>query len=60
MQIGTTIDLIVHTSVAGFGLSTAGAILWLLKNRELSEAVAALKRHFVDAPQVVVEPSVLS
>ena len=60
-QVNTTASLIVQSLIAGtVGLAVAGAMLWLLKNRELAEAVAALKRRFVDAPPVALEPSDVS
>ena len=56
--INTTIGLIVQAILAGsVGLSIAGITLWLLNNQELSEAIIALKRKFIDTREVVVEPS---
>jgi putative peptidoglycan lipid II flippase len=60
-QVNTAVRLMAQSFVAGTaGLAAAAAVLWLLKNRELAEAVAALKRRFADAPQVAVEPSDVS
>jgi len=60
-QINTTLSLVVESVLAGAtGLLVAGGILWVLKNREFSEAVATLRRRFASAPQVAVEPSDIS
>jgi putative peptidoglycan lipid II flippase len=57
--INTTIGILTQGAVSGaVGLVIAVAILWLLKNRELFEAVSAVKRKFADTPALVaVEPS---
>jgi len=57
--INRTIEILAQGAAAGMvGGMVALVILWLLKNRELLEAVAALKRKFADTPVVIaVEPS---
>ena len=61
-NISTTLGVFAQGAVAGtVGLIITGAILWLLKNEEFSEAVAALMLKFRGAPvTVAVEPSDLS
>jgi len=60
-QINTTVNLMLQTTLAGIvGLTISCGILYLLKNREFLEALAALQRRFADAPQVAVEPSDVS
>jgi putative peptidoglycan lipid II flippase len=41
----------------GTGLLVTVFVLWLLKNKELEEALAAFTRYFKDTPQVVLEPT---
>jgi|GEM_PF-79825 putative peptidoglycan lipid II flippase len=60
-QINTTVSLMLQSIVSGvIGLSVAGGILWLLKNREFAEAVAAFRRRFASAALTAVEPSDIS
>jgi hypothetical protein len=60
-QINTAFALLLESTGAGaVGLFVTGAILWLLHNNELSEAISALRRRFIDAPQVALEPSDVS
>lgn len=59
--VNTTLGLIVQGLLSGLvGLSTTVFVLWLLKNRELSEAWGAFARHFKDTPPVALEPSDVS
>lgn len=57
--INTTIGIFTQGFGAGLvGIAVTTLLLWLLKNNELREVFAALKRRFADTPQVVaVEPS---
>lgn len=58
-NINTTLGVFSEGAAAGlFGLAIAAFVLYLLKNRELSEVVGALVRKFRDAPAtLVVEPT---
>ncbi len=58
-QISTTIALILQSTIAGtIGLATTGVLLWALNNRELGEALIAVRTRFKDKPvMVAVEPS---
>lgn len=57
--------LLLHTvgiAIEGLVAGTCGAlglfaVLWLLRNEELLEAVASFRRRFVDVPRVAVEPT---
>ncbi|HUO49993.1 MAG TPA: lipid II flippase MurJ [Candidatus Paceibacterota bacterium] len=57
--INTTLGILVQGLIAGlFGLLVTALLLWVLKNPELAEVIGALKRKFVDTPEVVaVQPS---
>lgn len=61
-QIDTTLALVLQSILAGVvGLLMTGAMLWLLKNREFSEAFISIKKRFVDQPALVaVEPHDIS
>ena len=60
-NISTAFGIFAQGAIAGtVGLVIAGAMLWLLKNRELSEAVGAFMRKFRDARAPAVEPSDVS
>jgi len=59
--INTAMGLVVQGAIAGIlGLSTTGLVLALLKNQELTEAVAAFRRRFKDTPGVALEPTDIS
>lgn len=59
--IHTALGLVLQGSVAGIlGVTTTGLVLALLKNQELAEALAALRRRFKDTPKVALEPTDLS
>jgi putative peptidoglycan lipid II flippase len=59
--INTTVGLVVQGAGAGLsGLFVTGIMLWLLKNEELGEALAAFTRYFKDTPPVALEPSDMS
>ncbi len=59
--IDKTLILVLQGALAGtVGLAVTVFFLWLLKNPELHEALAALMRRFIDAPPVVLEPSDIS
>ncbi len=56
--INTTFWLVVQGLGAGLsGLIITAIMLWLLKNRELGEALGAFTRYFKDTPPVALEPS---
>lgn len=59
--INTTLWLVVQGIGAGLsGLLLTGIMLWLLKNKELGEAIAAFSRYFKDTPLVAMEPTDVS
>ena len=59
--INTTVGLIAQSILAGtVGLAVTAGMLRLLKNPEFAEALTAFKRRFIDAREVVVEPSDVS
>jgi putative peptidoglycan lipid II flippase len=59
--INTAVGLVVQGTVAGLsGLLVTGIMLWLLKNQELDEALAAFTRYFKDTEPVAMEPSDVS
>jgi putative peptidoglycan lipid II flippase len=61
ITIQTTIGVFLEGLCAGVcGLLTTAAVLWLLKNQELAEAVEAFKRYFKDVPAVALEASEIS
>ncbi len=57
--INTTVGILAQGVLAGLvGMAVSVGVLWLLKSKELQEVLGALKRRFVDTPQIVaVEPS---
>ncbi len=57
--INTTVGILAQGALAGaLGLAVAAGILWVLRNRELLETYAALRRKCIDTPPAVaVEPS---
>lgn len=57
-QIDTAITIFLQSAIAGtLGLAVTGAVLWLLKNPELAEAIASIRRRFKDvSPEVAIEP----
>ena len=57
VNINTAIGVFTQGASAGIvGLLATIGVLWLLKNRELSEAFVTLTRHF-KAPPVALEPT---
>ena len=59
--VNTALALVLQGTLAGAaGLLVTAGMLVLLKNPELSETIGALKRRFVDAPKVAVEPADVS
>ena len=61
-NINRSFEVFFQGALAGtVGIAISILILWLLKNQELREAVAALRRKFADTPAVIaVEPSDVS
>jgi putative peptidoglycan lipid II flippase len=59
LNIETTIGIFSQGAIAGvLGIGAAAGVLYLLKNRELSEVASALVRKFRDTPKILaVEPS---
>lgn len=58
VDINTVMGIFSQGFVGGVaGLLVAGVVLVFLKNTELLEAIAALRRRFVDTPPIVVEPT---
>jgi len=56
--INTAVGLLLQGSVAGvLGILTATAVLALLKNQELSEALSAFRRRFKDTDTIALEPT---
>lgn len=57
-QIDTAVAVFLQSTLAGVvGLGVTAGVLWLLKNPELAEALASLRRRFKDMPpEVAIEP----
>jgi putative peptidoglycan lipid II flippase len=58
VNINTAVGVFTQGASAGIvGLLVTIGVLWLLKNRELAEALNAFTRHFNDTPPVALEPT---
>jgi len=61
VDINTVVGIVAQGAIGGIvGLLGTGAVLYLLANQELTEALAALKKRFKDSPHVALEPTDVS
>ena len=61
VDINTVLGIVSQGFVGGVaGLFIVGVVLALLKNAELTEAIAAFRRRFVDTPPIALEPTDVS